>query len=89
MLSATEAARGFGDLLARIRYRHESFLIRRGRSIIARLGPVDAAGVTGAEAAAAWRRGPHLTTREAAAFAQDLRTARRRAARPPQDPWER
>lgn len=89
VLSATEAARGFGDLLARVRYRREAFLIRRGRTIVARLGPVDAPGVTGAEAAAAWAGRPRLTAREAASFAADLDAARRKLNVPPEDPWRR
>lgn len=35
-ISATVAARRLGDLLSRIRYRGESFLIRRGRAVVAR-----------------------------------------------------
>jgi hypothetical protein len=89
ILSATEAARGFGDLLARVRYRREAFLIRRGRTIVARLGPIEAAGVSGADAAQAWSRTPRLGAREAAAFAGDLRASRKGAARAPRDPWER
>jgi len=89
VLTATEAARGFGDLLARIRYRREAFLIRRGRTIVARLGPVEAPGVTGAEAAAAWGQRPRLTTREAEAFGRDLEIARKKTNRPPRDPWAR
>jgi len=88
VLSATEAARGFGDLLARVRYRRESFLIRRGRTIVARLEPVDVPGISGAEAAAAWQRTRRLGGREAAAFEADLRKARR-AIRPAKSPWDR
>jgi hypothetical protein len=89
VLTATEAARGFGDLLARVRYRREAFLIRRGGTIVARLGPVDAPGVTGAQAAAAWDRHPRLNAREAQAFARELESARKQANRPPRDPWAR
>ena len=89
VLSATEAARGFGDLLARVRYRREAFLIRRGRAIVARLGPIEAPTVSGAAAAAAWSRTPRLTPREATALATDLRAARRTAERAPRNPWGR
>jgi hypothetical protein len=43
--------RGFGDLLARARYRHTSFLIRREKTVVAKLAPVEAAGTSGADAA--------------------------------------
>jgi hypothetical protein len=89
VLTATEAARGFGDLLARVRYRREAFLIRRGRTIVARLGPVDAPGVTGADAALAWNGRPRLTAREAEAMRKDVEAARKKANRPPGDPWAR
>jgi hypothetical protein len=89
VVTATEAARGFGDLLGRVRYRREAFLIRRGGTIVARLGPVEAPGVTGAEAAAAWSRHPRLNAREARAFARDIESARKQANDPARDPWER
>jgi hypothetical protein len=89
ILSATDAARGFGDLLARVRYRRESFLIRRGRTIVARLEPVDPPGVSGSEAAAAWGRHPRMGAQEAGDLAKDLTKARKAAAKPPRSPWER
>lgn len=86
VISATEAARGFGDLLARVRYRRESFLIRRGKAIVARLAPVETAGVSGADAAKAWAKMPRLGTREAAELEKDLQRARK-AIKPLKDPW--
>lgn len=38
-ITATGAAKGFSDLLNRIRYRGESFEITRGGVVVARLGP--------------------------------------------------
>lgn len=89
VLTATEAARGFGDLLARVRYRQEAFLIRRGRVIVARLGPVDAPGVSGADAARAWNGRPRLAAREAEALGKDLEAVRKKVNRPPRAPWAR
>ncbi|HEX7480583.1 MAG TPA: hypothetical protein VF331_22475 [Polyangiales bacterium] len=39
LVSATEAARQFSDLLNRLRYRQESFEIVRGGEVVARLVP--------------------------------------------------
>ncbi|MCC7541755.1 MAG: hypothetical protein IT379_36385 [Deltaproteobacteria bacterium] len=89
ILSATEAARRLGELLARVRYRQEEFLIRRGRTIVARLGPVPIRGVTGAVAAEAWRGAPHLSSEEARSLELDMKKARRISGGPPRDPWAR
>lgn len=39
-IAATRLARGLGDVLGRIRFRGESFLIERNGVLIARIGPV-------------------------------------------------
>ncbi len=39
-IAATQLARGLGDVLGRIRYRGESFLIERNGVPVARIGPV-------------------------------------------------
>jgi antitoxin (DNA-binding transcriptional repressor) of toxin-antitoxin stability system len=86
LVSATDAARGFGDLLARVRYRRESFLIRRGKTVVAKLAPVEAAGISGADAARAWTRTPRLGKEDAKSFDKDLRRSRK-AIKQPKDPW--
>jgi antitoxin (DNA-binding transcriptional repressor) of toxin-antitoxin stability system len=88
-ISATEAARRLGDLLARVRYRGETFLIRRGRMIVARLGPLAPSGISGRELRERWERRSRLTPAEARALASEVRAARKRLNRPPGDPWER
>lgn len=45
-ISATDAARGFADLLDAVQHRGESFVIRRSGEIVARIEP--AQGATGA-----------------------------------------
>ena len=81
-ISATELARRLGDILGRIRYRGESFLIERSGKPVARIAP--APGTTPAtlrEALAAWR----LAAEPDSAFAGDL--ARIKAEdHPPADP---
>lgn len=88
-VSATDAARGFGDLLAKVRYRRESFLIRKGKHVVAKLEPAGPGGITGAELARLWDRLPHLDATDARAFARDLRGAGKTIRQRLMDPWAR
>ena len=82
-VTATELARNVGDILARIRYRHESFIIERNGKAIARIVPIDPdERGTVREALAAWATGAGTDP----SFADDL--ARVNAAdRPAANPW--
>ncbi len=54
-ISATELARRLGDILGRIRYRSESFIVERNGRPVARIGPVEGARrTTVREATEAW-----------------------------------
>jgi prevent-host-death family protein len=82
-ISATELARRLGDVLGRVRYRGESFIVERNGEPIARLVPL----ATGSESTIldglrAWREaGP-----PDAKLAKDLERVNR-ADRPPENPW--
>ncbi|MGH7267195.1 MAG: type II toxin-antitoxin system Phd/YefM family antitoxin [Candidatus Rokuibacteriota bacterium] len=55
-ISATELARRLGDILGRIRYRGDTFVVERNGDPIARLVPLPGKNpVTVGEALAAWR----------------------------------
>ena len=43
-IGATELARSLGDILARVKYRHESFVVERNGTPIARVVPIETAG---------------------------------------------
>ncbi|MGQ0816351.1 MAG: hypothetical protein ACT4O1_18130 [Gemmatimonadota bacterium] len=82
-ISATELARRLGDVLGRIRYRHDVFTVERNGAPVAVIGPAPGARPgTLHEALAAWMRlGPDPE------FAADLeRVARADAV--PANPWE-
>ena len=84
-LTATEVARGFADVLNRVAYRRESFVIVRGNRPVAELRPV-ATGVQLADLPELIASLPRLG--DADAFAADLDTARRDLASTEQpDPW--
>jgi predicted nucleotidyltransferase len=54
-ISATELARGLGDILGRIRYRGETFTVERNGKPVARIGPVTSMGAATVRAAiTAW-----------------------------------
>ena len=84
-ISATELARTLGDVLGRVRYRHESFVVERNGAPVARvvpLSPDDA--ITLSEALAAWSDASPADR----SFADDLERVGA-ADRVPANPWVR
>lgn len=85
-LSATEAVRSFSDLLNRIRYRGEEFVIERGGEAVCRMTPATTLQrVKGRELAAIIRELP----RPDAGFAKDVQEAIKRQGRVPRSRWGR
>ena len=81
-ISATELARRLGDILGRIRYRGEVFLVERNGSPVATIGPLTGTHASRlSDALAAWRSGE-----DDPSFADDLERVSRADA-PPSDPW--
>ena len=83
-ISATELARRLGDVLGRVRYRGDSFVVERNGERVARVVPLSEASPTGlGEALAAWQsaaeREPEL--------ADDLERIGK-ADTPPVLPWD-
>lgn len=82
-ISATELARKLGDVLGRVRYRGDSFIVERNGDAVARVVPVGAgAGATLREALTAWR-GAGVPDPEFADILERVRAA----DRPPDNPW--
>jgi prevent-host-death family protein len=82
-ISATELARRLGDVLGRVRYRGDSFLIERNGDPVARLVPVPGQAITTLrEAFASWRG----AGKPDPGFAADLERVGD-ADRPPDSPW--
>lgn len=83
VISATELARKLGDVLGKVRYRREAFVVERNGEPVARLGPLlSGAGASLAEGLRAWQSAappdPEL--------ADDLERVNA-ADRPPRNPW--
>lgn len=83
-VSATEAARNFSELLNRIRFRGESFIVERGGEAICELRPAAPPRFTGADLVTLLRSLPevdedYLRTVEETARNQPLM---------PESPWE-
>ena len=70
-LTVTEAARHLSDYVNRIASRHESFVLCRGGKPVAELCPVSDGRRLG-DLPGILRRLPHLSKRDAAAFAEDI-----------------
>jgi antitoxin (DNA-binding transcriptional repressor) of toxin-antitoxin stability system len=82
-ISASLLARRLADILGRVRYRGETFLVERHSVAIARIGPVAGGrGASLAEAARAWM----TVTESDPGFAADLERVAA-ADRPPRNPW--
>lgn len=73
-LSVTEAARGFSDLVNRIRYRRETAVLSKGGKAVARMIPMND-GVPARDLAKAWVKIPRLGYEEAAALASELQAS--------------
>jgi len=85
-ISATEAVRTFSDLLNRIRYRGEEFVVERAGEAICRMTPAaPGRALTFRELASVLREIP----KPDAGYASDVRKASRRQGRRPRSPWGR
>ena len=83
-ISATEAARNFSELLNRVRYRGESFVIERGGVPVGELRPVAPPRFTGADLLALFSSLPEVD-RE---YLDTVERAVRAQPQVPESPWE-
>lgn len=85
-VSATEAVRTFSDLLNRIRYRGEEFVVERAGEAVCRMTPAAPAKLLRLrDLASLLREFP----KPDAAYASDVRRAARSQGRTPRAPWGR
>jgi prevent-host-death family protein len=85
-ISATDAARNFSELLNKVSYRGDTYIIERGGKPVGRLEPVGPSfRRKGRELAAVWRTMPHVGPTfadglEAVVHSQDVSV--------PSSPWD-
>ena len=85
-ITVTEAARNFSDVINRVYYQHQSFLLTRGGSVVAQLSAAPAA-FTGNMWLQRWANRPRLDVDDAAEWAADLAAAKAELPQPTEDPW--
>lgn len=85
VVSATAAARGFSELISRVRYSGETYVIEKGGRAMCELGPVSSDRLTGAEFRVLLGRLPKVDEEYLAAVEDIARTPS--GIEP--SPWER
>ena len=85
-VSATEAVRTFSDLLNRIRYRGEEFVVERAGEPVCRMTPAAPTKTLSLRDLASLLR---EIPKPDADYASDVRRAARSQGRPPRSPWGR
>jgi antitoxin (DNA-binding transcriptional repressor) of toxin-antitoxin stability system len=75
VLTVTEAVRHFSDYIGRVAYRHETFVLRKGKKPVAELRPLPYGRRLG-DLPGLFRSIPHLSPNDIAAFEADVNAAR-------------
>lgn len=87
VVTVTEMARHFSDYLNRVSYAGESFLLVRGKKVLAELHPVPQGRRMG-DLPALFKALPRLEPEDAREFARDVAAAKKRLQhRGVRDPW--
>jgi antitoxin (DNA-binding transcriptional repressor) of toxin-antitoxin stability system len=86
VISVTEAAKRFSDLVNRAYYRGEEVTLMRNNVAVAHLGPVSSRVFTGQDLAALWATLPRLSPEDAEALERAVAEARAELPSP-RDPW--
>ena len=87
-VSVTEAVRHFSDYIGRVTYRHERFILLKGKRPVAELRPT-VGGMALRELPDLLASLPRLAEDDAEAFIEDISKAREDLpAEGPRDPWE-
>jgi prevent-host-death family protein len=87
ILTVTEAARKFSDMVNRARYRHESTILVKNGVPVARVVPAGGARTIRKDLLDWWRSHPRLGRAEAARMTRAA-SAARKTVKFPRDPWE-
>ena len=86
-VNATEFSRGLSDFLNQVQYKGQVLDIERGKRVIARVSPVEAAGgYPLARLDALLQKAPKLLPDDAVSMAADVKSERAKLVNRP-DPW--
>lgn len=86
MLSVTEAAGDFAEVVDRALYRDETTVLVKNGAPVAQVAPLAPNGISASELARRWALLPRLSPDDADAFARDVEAARAELPAPV-DPW--
>lgn len=87
ILTVTEAARAFADVVNRAFYRHETTVLMRSGVAVAHIAPVAPVGISASELAHRWALLPRLTADDAEAWERERPASGGKRPVPP-SPWE-
>lgn len=86
VITATEANRHLSDILGKVQYQQQSFNIKRGKEIIAKLIPATSAGIPISELNDFVKCLPPLTNEDRSGMEQILKELR--STKPDIDAWD-
>ena len=87
VITVTEAVRHFADYIGRVSYRHESFVLRKGKKTVAELRPMPSGRRLG-DLPAILLSLPCLLEEDRTTFSRDVEAAREATASTEiRDPW--
>lgn len=87
ILSVTDAARNFSDVINRVYYQGQNYLLTRSGTIVAQLTVPDKK-LTARELLAQWETRPRLAPEDAAIWEQELEQFKTNAAPPENMEWD-
>lgn len=86
-ISVTEAARNFSEVINRVHYQGQTFLLTRGGKIVARLIGTEKV-MTGAEFVRLWDERPRLDPEDADLWAAELAEDQKSVLPPEERRWD-
>jgi antitoxin (DNA-binding transcriptional repressor) of toxin-antitoxin stability system len=87
IISVTEAARNFSDIVNRVNYQGQTFLLTRGGVIVARLTSSEKATVA-SDFIRLWAERPRLDPLDAETWEQELQELKAAGQLPKDDVWD-
>ena len=87
LISVTEASRNFSDVINRVYYQGQTYLLTRGGTIVAQLTGTGRT-LSASEMLARWEKRPRLDPEDAAAWELDLAELRATVPIPEDSAWD-